>query len=283
MQGSSQLLTVKQVATALGIDERSVRDKLTLGTLKGTKKTVGNKDQWFVHQRDLDAELARRGIIHTHQQRTQIDAGALWTQQVHDVQSSFQPAPPVSGATVQPPEAATPQNAAPVNYDEEVTEVFAEVKEPAAEKNTSGAERPIWLNEDIQKQLQATAEAFMKPMLERIETLTAADKEKDALIKAKDQELEEVKQQLKLLPDLEAQRAKLLNQIEAERKASEIQFAKAKEREEESKLLVEENERLKQKADEAALSLERLQLIEKQMEILKQPWWKKWFTSPKEE
>jgi hypothetical protein len=61
MQGSS-MLTVKQVATALGIDERSVRDKLQLGTLKGTKKTVGQKDQWFVQQRDLDAELARRGI-----------------------------------------------------------------------------------------------------------------------------------------------------------------------------------------------------------------------------
>lgn len=55
------MLTVKQVAAALGIDERSVRDKLTLGSLKGTKKTVGQKDQWFVHQRDLDAELARRG------------------------------------------------------------------------------------------------------------------------------------------------------------------------------------------------------------------------------
>ena len=55
------MLTVKQVANALGIDERSVREKLTLGTLKGTKKTVGQRDQWFVHQRDLDAELARRG------------------------------------------------------------------------------------------------------------------------------------------------------------------------------------------------------------------------------
>ena len=55
------MLTVKQVATALGIDERSVREKLQLGSLKGTKKTVGQKDQWFVHQRDLDAELVRRG------------------------------------------------------------------------------------------------------------------------------------------------------------------------------------------------------------------------------
>lgn len=62
MQGSSSFLTVKQVATALGIDERSVRAKLTIGTLKATKRNVGNKEQWFVHQRDLDGELARRGM-----------------------------------------------------------------------------------------------------------------------------------------------------------------------------------------------------------------------------
>lgn len=285
MQGSS-LLTVKQVATALGIDERSVRDKLTLGTLKGTKKTVGNKDQWFVHQRDLDAELARRGIIQTHQRRTQNDndIGVLWTQQAHelsmDMQTSFRPGSVVTSSAVQPPEATSaPQSAATMDSDEEITEVFAEVKEPTVDKNASGAaDRPTWLSDDIQKQLQVTAEIFMKPLVERIETLTAADREKDALIRAKDQELEEVKQQLKLLPDLEAQRAKLLNDIEAERKASEIQFAKAKEREEEAKSLVEENERLKLKAEEAALSLERLQMIEKEMEVLKKPWWKKWFS-----
>ena len=45
---------------------------------------------------------------------------------------------------------------------------------------------------------------------------------------------------------------------------------------------MEENERLKLKAEEAALSLERLQVIEKEMEVLKQPWWKKWFSAPQE-
>ena len=289
MQGSSSFLTVKQVATALGIDERSVRDKLTVGTLKGTKKTVGNKDQWFVHQRDLDAELARRGLIQAHQQRPQADnAGSLWMHQqapqsTMDAQTSFQPtASTVASPAVQPPEATSaPENATTVDPDEDITEVFAEVKDPPeAEKNTSGAERLDWLNEDMQKQLQVTAEVFMKPLVARIEALTAAEIEKDGVIRAKEQELEEVKKQLKLLPDLEAQRAKLLNEIEAERRASEIQFAKAKEREEEAKVLVEENERLKQKAEEAALSLEKLQLLEKQMQELKQPWWKKWFAAP---
>lgn len=289
MQGSSSFLTVKQVATALGIDERSVRDKLTVGTLKGTKKTVGNKDQWFVHQRDLDAELARRGIIQTHQQRPQADnAGSLWTQQHApqpsvDAQTSFQPtASATANSVVQPPEeTSAPKNAAAVDLDEDITEVFAEVQEPPeADKSTSGAERPNWLNEDMQKQLQATAEVFMKPLVARIEALTAADIEKDAVIRAKDQELEEARQQLKLLPDFEAQRAKLLNEIEAERKAAEIQFAKAAEKEQEAEQLTAENDRLKQKAEEAALSLAKLQLLEKQMQELKLPWWKKWFAAP---
>src|SRR5208337_4503467 len=69
MQGTS-MLTVKQVATKLGIDERSVRDKLMAGSLKGTKKTVGQKEQWFVHQRDLDAEMARRGLSPINQEAT---------------------------------------------------------------------------------------------------------------------------------------------------------------------------------------------------------------------
>lgn len=293
MQGSSSFLTVKQVATALGIDERSVRDKLTVGTLKGTKRTVGNKDQWFVHQRDLDAELARRGIIQTHQQRVQANnAGAFWTHQqtpqpLMDAQPSFQTAASRVASPVAPPPEATSvsENPAALEPDEYITEVFAEVQQPPEANKHSGAERLNWLNEDMQKQLQVTAEVFMKPLVARIEALTAADKEKDAVIRAKDQELEEVKQQLKLLPDFEAQRAKLLNEIEAERKASEIQFAKAKEREEEAKLLLEENERLKQKAEEAIFSAAKLEELEKVVQELQKPkpsWLKRLFSAPNE-
>jgi hypothetical protein len=298
MQGSSSFLTVKQVATALGIDERSVRDKLTIGTLKGTKKTVGNKDQWFVHQRDLDAELARRGMIQGQQPQARPlgdPAGAFWTQpqvapqvaqQAADSNTSFQGHPTaVASPQPPPPEAASaPENVTPVDFDDDVTEIFAEVQEPPeAEKNTSGGERLNWLNEDMQKQLQMTAEVFMKPLVARIEALTAADKEKDALIRAKDQELEEAREQLRLLPDFEAQRAKLLNEIEAERQAAEIQFAKAKEREEEAKALTEENEHLKRKAEEALLSAAKLEELEKRVLELQKPkpgFWQKFFGAP---
>ncbi|MBS2004319.1 MAG: hypothetical protein JST44_22620 [Cyanobacteria bacterium SZAS LIN-5] len=279
MQGSPSLLTVKQVATALGIDERSVRDKLTVGTLKGTKKTVGNKDQWFVHQRDLDAELARRGL--TGAQRTASDN---FVQQTLETQTSFQPVQnvPATSAPFSQPLVPPEVDSAPETVTElEITDVVAEVNEsPEADKGTSGGERLNWLNEDMQKQLMATAEVFMQPLVNRIEALTAADKEKDLLLRAKEEELEEAKQQLKLLPDLEAQRARLLKEIEAERQASEIQFAKAKEREEEAKGLAEENERLKQKAEEAVLSAAKLQELEKVVQELQKPkpsLWKKFF------
>lgn len=48
--------------------------------------------------------------------------------------------------------------------------------------------------------------------------------------------------------------------------------------------LEQENERLrleaddaKQRAEQAALSLEKLSQLEAEMQVLRQPWWKKWF------
>ncbi len=276
MQGSPSFLTVKQVATALGIDERSVRDKLTIGTLKGTKRTVGNKEQWFIHQRDLDAELARRGISINQQRATR--SPVSFSNQPFDASPSFESNANLNQTLPEPTFTSAGDEA------EVVTDIEAEVTEaPEVDKETSAGERPSWSNEDMRKQLIATAEVFMKPLVDRIEALTAADKEKDVLLQAKEQELEEARKQLKLLPDLEAQKARLLKEIEAEREAAELQFAKAREQEEESKKLFEENEQLKQKAEEATLSLEKLQMIEKQMEILRRPWWKKWFLPQPEE
>lgn len=300
MQGSSPLLTVKQVATALGIDERSVRDKLTVGTLKGTKKTVGNKDQWFVHQRDLDAELARRGLAANYQQQRGFDNWAPAPQTsfqpghtpvaptaayprmqqasegVGSTTPMYQEAPEVSTVTAayaKPPEATSaPETQTESGAEVHIADVVEEVEgTPESDKSSSGGEPRAWLNEDMQKQLLATAEVFMKPLVDRIEALTAADKDKDALLKAKDEELEEVKKQLRMLPDFEAQKAKLLNEIEAQKTATEIQIAKAKEQAEAAQALADENERLKQKAEEAVLSAAKLAELEKVVLELQKP------------
>jgi hypothetical protein len=334
MQGSSQL-TVKQVATALGIDERSVREKLQQGTLKGNKKTVGQKDQWFVHQRDLDAELARRGISPINQPSHvagQPSVPSEWSAPPVTPPTFYQPeaappqgyfAPPVQPATPhhyaysQPPQPPEVQNTPPVTHtayqsepvpapqasapstppapeqsaqatatleaetyedvtDADVLEGMAEgsiFENETAEALTSGGNVRSWRNEDLESHVTAAAEKILKPMMDRVQELT-----KELVLK--DLKIEEMDQKLKLLPDFEAQKAKFLRDIEAERKASEIQFNKIKEKEEEAQALEAENALLKQKAEEAVLSAAKLADLEKVVQELQKPkptFWQKMF------
>jgi hypothetical protein len=325
------MLTVKQVANALGIDERSVRDKLTLGTLKGTKKTVGQRDQWFVHQRDLDAELARRGqspINLASQVAEQSSMPPEATSPPVMPTSFYQPeaapsqgyfAPPQQPATahqysysrppqapeVQPPvmnfsqqtgaapaptapamplaQEQSPQATAtmePQTYedvtDATVLETMADgsiFEHEQEEAPTSGATPRSWRNEDLEGQVTAAAEKILKPMMDRVQELT-----KELVLK--DLKIEEMDKQLKLLPDFEAQKKKLLAEIEAERKASEIQFNKVREKEEEAQALEAENVFLKQKAEEAVLSAAKLADLEKVVQELQKPkptFWQKFF------
>jgi hypothetical protein len=333
MQGSS-MLTVKQVATALGIDERSVREKLTLGTLKGTKKTVGQRDQWFVHQRDLDAELARRGQSQINQSQAsehpsmRPEATTPPVMPTHFYQPEPAPlqgyfAPPQQPANAhqyafsqppQPPEAQPPvmnfshqTGAAPAptasapampqapeqsaqttatmeqqTYeditDATVLETMADgsiFEHEQEEAPTSGPAPRSWRNEDLEGQVTAAAEKILKPMMDRVQELT-----KELVLK--DLKIEEMDKQLKLLPDFEAQKAKFMREIEAERKASEIQFNKIKEKEEEARALEAENALLKQTAEEAVLSAAKLADLEKVVQELQKPkpsFWKKLFGS----
>ena len=322
------MLTVKQVATALGIDERSVREKLALGTLKGTKKTVGQRDQWFIHQRDLDAELARRGQSPINQPQVAeqssvppeaatppVMPASFYQPQAGPAQSYF--APPQQPATAhqysfaqapKPPEAqvppvmTSPYQAAPAptaqgtqeqappatatiqpqSYeditDATVLENLADgsiFENESAETETSGGTPRSWHNEDLEGQVTAAAERILKPMIDRVQELT-----KELVLK--DLQIEEMDKQLKLLPDFEAQKKKLLAEIEAERKAAEIQFNKVKEKEEEAQALEAENALLKQKAEEAILSAAKLADLEKVVQELQKPkptFWQKLFGS----
>lgn len=127
---------------------------------------------------------------------------------------------------------------------------------------------------------RSIVEQCVRPLVEEVKAQAIALAEKDKII-------EEQRSQLLLLPDLESQKAQLLNRIEAERKAAEIQAAKVADKEREAADLISENEKLrleaedaKSKAEEAALSREKLKVLEQQMEQLRMPWWKKWLSSP---
>jgi hypothetical protein len=57
------MLSVKEAAEALKIDERSVRDRLANGTLKGEKKMVGLREKWFIYSSALNNALAKQDDI----------------------------------------------------------------------------------------------------------------------------------------------------------------------------------------------------------------------------
>lgn len=54
------MLTVKQAAVALGLDERSIRERLIQGQLKGEKRMIGLREKWFVFGGAIETELQKK-------------------------------------------------------------------------------------------------------------------------------------------------------------------------------------------------------------------------------
>lgn len=55
-----QLISVKEAAELLGLDERSVRVRLANGQLKGEKRTIGLRDKWFVSAASVESAVAKQ-------------------------------------------------------------------------------------------------------------------------------------------------------------------------------------------------------------------------------
>jgi hypothetical protein len=56
------MVTVAEAAAALGIDERTVREKLSKEDWKGEKRMVGMKEKWFMYRGELDRQVERLRI-----------------------------------------------------------------------------------------------------------------------------------------------------------------------------------------------------------------------------
>ena len=57
-----RMLSVKEAAAILGLDERSVRERLINGQLKGEKKQIGLREKWFVNGAALDNIVSKQEI-----------------------------------------------------------------------------------------------------------------------------------------------------------------------------------------------------------------------------
>jgi len=54
------LLSVKEAAQMLRLDERSVRERLINGQLKGEKKSHGLREKWYVYKGSVDSALEKQ-------------------------------------------------------------------------------------------------------------------------------------------------------------------------------------------------------------------------------
>lgn len=272
------MLSVKEAAEALRIDERSVRDRLTNGTLKGEKKMVGLREKWFIYSGAVQSALAKQDdlgdMVFAKSAESAYEQSAIHTVDatsvmVHDREDA--PAP--SYRSVEPPEV---EDATYGDLDD-------------ATPRSANELRGEWRAEG-QANLQSFADAFMKPLLDKVAAQERALIEQANLLQAQQKEIEEQKIQLRLLPNLEklardeaeaAKAAELkLHEAAALKKQAELLAENtAKELAWKETLLIETEAEVKslkiEKEEQAKAVQEQLLALTQRLEKLDKPWWKK--------
>ena len=69
------LVTVKKAASLLGVDKRTIREKLRSGELRGELRRVGMKDKWFVYSGEVDFLIESQRIpeLEARAERTSLE------------------------------------------------------------------------------------------------------------------------------------------------------------------------------------------------------------------
>lgn len=216
------MLSVKEAAEALRIDERSVRDRLANGTLKGEKKQIGLRDKWFVYASAISSALAKQD-------------GMSFIGNSVAVQESNEPLA-VDATTVS---AADEQDTIDATY--------GDLDEVAHTHARSTPSRGEWLPEN-KANLESLVETFMKPLVDKVATQERALMEQAVVLADQEKAIEEQKRQLRLLPDLQ-------KQAEERRKEAET-------KELEAIALAKQIDAMKAQAEEKGADLARLTQLE---------------------
>lgn len=262
------LLSVKEAAAILRLDERSVRERLINGQLKGEKKTVGLREKWFVYSGSVETARSKDSTL-----ANDVTGFADVTVESEPVEQDFNP------HAVDEPVHETDDAWIELNRDrvkilaeeivkplmdkiENQTEVIFEQKRTIEEQ-----ERQLRLLPDLQKlaeseRLAAESTALqveaLKKQIAAIQTQQIAASEKER--KAAEENEQAWKQQISALKEKQAAA------IEQERRAAEAANR--------------EMERVKsEKEIEAKAIQEQLTALTDKLQKLELPWWKKWFSS----
>jgi len=257
-----RLLTLKEAADALGMDEKSVQAQLVAGQLKGEKKSAWLQDKWFVYKGEVDERLSKK-------------------------ESDSKPAGKSQSSAKQ-----LPSSEQAISVD--LKALMGPKRGSAASKSDSEDEVRLWLATERER-LKLIVEQVMQPLVEKIASQAQLLAEKDRII-------DEQAKQLKLLPDLvEKQALEARAQKETEMSELKVRIASLKEQNEQGEIAkvkvvelestLKELKRLEAESKESSekkyeqLKQERerqvkemkdeLSELSDQLEFARRPWWKK--------
>jgi len=216
------MLSVKEAAEALRIDERSVRDRLANGTLKGEKKQIGLRDKWFVYASAITSALAKQD-------------GMNFIGNSVAVQESNEP------------QAVDATTVSVADEQDTIDATYGDLDEVAHTQTPPAHFKDKWPPEN-KANLESLVETFMKPLVDKIATQERSLMEQAVVLADQEKAIEEQKRQLRLLPDLQ-------KQAEERRKEAET-------KELEAIALAKQIEAMKAQAEQKAADLARLTQLE---------------------
>lgn len=172
----------------------------------------------------------------------------------------------MAGLNTQP---ETTPTTGPINFEPE------DVVEAESVDGTEGPEAATQTEPRFATEFQTLVEQCVRPLVEEVKAQALALAEKDRII-------EEQSRQLRLLPDFQKQAEEERRLAEQERNAAQLRALEVEALNKQVAAMEEDQRALELKASEAAVLVTDLESLKAKVEELQKPWWKKWFSSPKQ-
>lgn len=255
-----RLLSLREAADALGIDEKAVQAQLVAGQLKGEKKSAWLQDKWFVYKGEVDDLLAKQSKETSKKQ---------------------------SGKQVPATENA---------FAVDLKAVMGPNRGGNGSKTSSEDEVRLWLATERER-LKLIVEQVMQPLVEKIAAQAQALAEKDRVIdeqsrmlkmlpdlekqakeaRAKETEMTELKEKIATLQEHSKQgELAKVKVVELESTLQDLKRLEAESKAEADAKL----ERTRKEAEEQAKALdEEIILLSTQLEFARKPWWRRMFAA----
>jgi len=189
------MVTVAEAAAALGIDERTVREKLSKDEWKGEKRRIGMKEKWFMYRGELERQIERLKITPKERASTE-GLDGFFAGEATDAETIESPAIEVQNERIS------------IAIDEvlgKLTEQFSKQlnneKEVAftLRKELEDKERQLRLLPDLQKQAEEERKAAQLKSLEaealrkQIEAMQSAQEEAEEARRTAEEEIQRLK------------------------------------------------------------------------------------------